>query len=147
MAPQTDGSSNAHLPTPVFTLVFTFLADHFGDMAKYFDNERKLPSSKIGVTSGDFSEPWLANALAGNGNKISLCLSFPKFPDDAIGYVFNIEKTGDAFCLSDITGKKVLSVGKLSELVAIVRHVSGVNYDANWQAEFQKLRNQITSER
>lgn len=129
-----------------FALASVFVADNSSRMAKYFDDERRLPFGKVSVTSDVFSERWLADALAVNGGRISLCLSFPKFPKDAVGYVFNIEEKKGEFCLSDITGKKALSVGKLSELVSIVHHVSGVNYDANWQSEFQKIRSQITSE-
>jgi hypothetical protein len=77
--------------------------------------------------------------------KISVCLRFAGFPDDSLGYVFNIEQVGDVYRVSDITGKQLLSVTKISELAGMIRHVSGTNYDAHWQAEFQKMRNQITS--
>ncbi|MEQ1852549.1 MAG: hypothetical protein ABMA01_13275 [Chthoniobacteraceae bacterium] len=59
--------------------------------------------------------------------------------------MFNIEQAGNAFRISDITGKQLLTVPNLGELVAMVLHVSGASYDSDWQAEFQKMRNQITS--
>jgi hypothetical protein len=77
---------------------------------------------------------------------VSLSLCFEGFPTDSLGYVFNIEQAEAKFHVSNITGKQLLSVDSLDELVTMVRHVSGTRYDADWQAEFQKLRNQITSD-
>ena len=114
-------------------------------MPKYFDGEKPLPFSRVAITSARFSEQWLRQELTRKRGKVSLCLRFAGFPDDSLGYVFNIEQAGEAFCVSDITGKQLLSVPNLSELVAMVLHVSGTSYVADWQAEFQKMRNQITS--
>ena len=114
-------------------------------MPKYFDGEKPLPFSRVAITSARFSEQWLRQELTRKRGKVSLCLRFAGFPDDSLGYVFNIEQAGEAFRVSDITGKQLLSVPNLSELVAMVLHVSGTSYDADWQAEFQKMRNQITS--
>ena len=114
-------------------------------MPKYFDGERPLPFLRAAITSDRFSEQWLRQELTRKRGKVSLCLRFAGFPDDSLGYVFNIEQAGEAFRVSDITGKQLLSVPNLSELVAMVLHVSGTSYNADWQAEFQKMRNQITS--
>ena len=114
-------------------------------MPKYFEGEKPLPFVRVAITADRFSEDWLRRELARKKGRISLCLRFAGFPDDSLGYVFNIEQAGEAFGVSDITGKQLLSVPNLSELVAMVLHVSGTSYDADWQAEFQKMRNQITS--
>jgi len=112
-----------------------------------FDDERKLPFSRVAVTHSQFGESWLKRQLAENAGKLSLCFRFDGFEADCLGYVFNIEQAGEVFRISDITGKQLLSIGSLRELTALVLHVSGTRYDQNWQAEFQKLRNQITSDR
>ena len=114
-------------------------------MPKYFEGEKPLPFARGAITSDRFSEKWLRTELTRKRGKMSLCLRFAGFPEDSLGYVFNIEQTGEAFRISDITGKQLLTVGNLGELVAMVFHVSGTSYDADWQAEFQKMRNQITS--
>ena len=114
-------------------------------MPKYFEGEKPLPFARVAITADRFSEDSLRRELARKKGKVSLCLRFAGFPDDSLGYVFNIEQAGEAFRVSDITGKQLLSIPNLSELVAMVLHVSGTSYDADWQAKFQKMRNQITS--
>jgi hypothetical protein len=114
-------------------------------MPKYFDGEKPLPFSRVAITSDRFSEKWLQQELTRKHGKMSLCLRFAGFPNDSLGYVFNIERAGDDFRISDITGKQLLTVANLGELVAMVLHVSGTRYNADWQTEFQKMRNQITS--
>lgn len=74
-----------------------------------------------------------------------MCVRFDGFEEACLGYVFNIEQSGESYRISDITGKQLLTVGTMRELLAMVMHVSGTRYDQNWQTEFQKLRNQITS--
>lgn len=115
-------------------------------MPKYFEGEKPLPFPRVATTNTEFSTQWLQKVLTRKSGKVSLCLRFVGFPADSLGYVFNIEQTGAAFRVSNITGKQLLNVGALDELVAMVRHVNGTRYDADWQAEFQKLRNQITSD-
>ena len=114
-------------------------------MPKYFDDERKLPFPRVSVMNSEFGEQWLQRQLADNDGKLSLCLRFEGFEPDCLGYVFNIKQAHSSFQISDIARKQLLSVGNLPELVKLVLHVSGTRYDQNWQAEFQKLRNQITS--
>lgn len=114
-------------------------------MPKYFDGEKPLPFARVATTADCFSEDWLRRELVRKNGMISLCLRFAGFPDDSLGYVFNIKKSDEAYLVSDITGKQLLSVTDLGELTGMIRHVSGTNYDARWQAEFQKMRNQITS--
>lgn len=114
-------------------------------MPKYFEGVRPLPFPRVVVTPDHFSDDWLQRELVRKKGKISLCVRFDGFPEGSLGYVFNIEQAGGAFQISDITGKQLLSVANLGELVTMVLHVSGTSYDADWQAEFQKLRNQITS--
>jgi len=114
-------------------------------MPKYFEGEKPLPFPRVAITADRFSDDWLRRELARKKGKISLCVRFAGFPDDSLGYVFNIEQAGEAFRVSDITGKQLLSVPNLSELVKMVLHVSGTSYHADWQAEFQRMRNQITS--
>ena len=114
-------------------------------MPKYFDGEKPLPFPRSAITPDRLTEDWAQQKLARNRGNLSLCLRFPGFPDDSLGYVFNIEQAGDSFRISDITGKQLLKVANLGDLVAMVLHVSGTSYDADWQTQFQKLRNQITS--
>jgi hypothetical protein len=114
-------------------------------MPKYFDDERKLPFPHVPVTDSELDEPWLQKRLTHHSGKVSLCVRFDGFEADCLGYVFNIEQVGDSFHISDITGKQLLKVGAMRELLAMVLHVSGTRYDQNWQTEFQKLRNQIAS--
>ena len=114
-------------------------------MPKYFDDERKLPFPRIPATTNQLNEPWLQRQLTQQSGKLSLCVRFDGFEADCLGYVFNIERVGASFRISNITGKQLLTVGTLRELLALVLHVSGARYDQNWQTEFQKLRNQITS--
>ena len=114
-------------------------------MPKYFDDERKLPFPRVPATENQLNELWLQRQLAQQSGKLSLCVRFERFEADCLGYVFNIEQAGSSFRISDITGKQLLMVGTLRELLAMVLHVSGTRYDQNWQTEFHKLRNQITS--
>jgi hypothetical protein len=114
-------------------------------MPKYFEGERPLPFARVVITPDQFSDNWLQKELARKKGKISLCVRFAGFPEDSLGYVFNIEQVAGALQISDITGKQLLIVANLGELVTMVFHVSGTSYDADWQAQFQKLRNQITS--
>lgn len=114
-------------------------------MPKYFEGEKPLPFARVRITSDRFSEQWLRQALTRKGGKVSLSLRFSGFPDDSLGYVFNIEQADGVFRISDIKGKQLLAIPDIGELVAMILHVSGASYDADWQTEFQKLRNQITS--
>lgn len=114
-------------------------------MPKHFDDERKLPFPRVSATSSQLNEQWLQRQLTQQAGKLSLCVRFEGFEADCLGYVFNIEQAGAAFRISDITGRQLLTVGSRRELLALVLHVSGARYDQNWQTEFQKLRNQITS--
>ena len=114
-------------------------------MPKYFDDERKLPFPRISVTSGQLSEQWLQHQVAQQAGKLSLCVCFEGFEPRCLGYVFNIQQINNSFRISDIIGKQLLTVGNLRELLSMVLHVSGTRYDQNWQTEFQRLRNQITS--
>lgn len=114
-------------------------------MPKYFDDERKLPFPRVSATSNQLNEQWLQRQLAQQSGKLSLCVRFEGFEPDCLGYVFNIEQSATSFRISDITGKQLLMLGSVKELLAMVLHVSGTRYDQNWQTEFQKLRNQITS--
>lgn len=114
-------------------------------MPKYFDDERKLPFPHVSATNEMLNEQWLQHQLTEQSGKLSLCVRFEEFEPNCLGYVFNIEHLSHSFRISDITGKQLLTVGNLQELLAMVRHVSGTRYDQNWQTEFQKLRNQITS--
>lgn len=114
-------------------------------MPKYFDNERKLPFSRVSVANDQFSEQWLQRELAQRAGKLSLCLRFEGFEQDCLGYVFNIEQADESFRISDITSKQLLVLASLREVVAMILHVSGTRYDQNWQTEFQTLRNQIRS--
>ena len=114
-------------------------------MPKYFDDERKLPFPRVPATNNQLNEPWLQRQVTQQAGKLSLCVRFEGFEANCLGYVFNIEQTDNSFRISDITGKQLLTVGTLRELLAMVLHVSGTRYDQNWQTEFQKLRNQITS--
>ena len=114
-------------------------------MPKYFDGEKPLPFARVAIKADRFSEQWLRQELVRKRGKMSLCLRFAGFPDDSLGYMFNIEQAGEALRISDIKGKQLLTVATLAELVEMVLHVSGTSYDADWQAEFQKMRNQITS--
>lgn len=115
-------------------------------MPKYFDDERKLPFPHVPATTNQLNEPWLQRQLAQQSGKLSLCVRFEGFEADCLGYVFNIEQADASFRISNITGKQLLTVGTLRELLVMVLHVSGTRYDQNWQSEFQKLRNQITSD-
>jgi hypothetical protein len=114
-------------------------------MPKYFDGEKPLPFARVAITSDRFSEQWLRKELVQTRGKMSLCLRFAGFPDDSLGYVFNIDQAGESFRISDIKGKQLLTVATIAELSDLVLHVSGASYDADWQTEFQKMRNQITS--
>lgn len=114
-------------------------------MPKYFEDERKLPFSRVSATSEMLNEQWLQHQLARQSGKMSLCVQFEGFEANCLGYVFNIEQTSNSFRVSDITGKQLLMVGNLRELLAMMLHVSGTRYDQDWQTEFQKLRNQITA--
>ena len=112
---------------------------------KYFDDERRLPFPRAAIAHSEVTEVWLQRQLAQTAGKVSLSVRFEGFEPDCLGYVFNIEKSAAGFRVRDITGKQLLTVSTLQELVAMVLHVSGTRYDQDWQAEFQKLRNQITS--
>ena len=114
-------------------------------MPKYFDGDLPLPYPRVNVSLRGFSEAWLVEQLAKNKGQISLCFRLDGFPPDSLGYVFHIEKSGEAFHVSDITKKQLLSVPSAAQLVAMVLHASGAKYEADWQVEFQRLRNEITS--
>lgn len=114
-------------------------------MPKYFENELPLPFRRVSVTDSKLGESWLKGELTRQGGKLSLCLRFEGFEKDCLGYVFNIEQEGTTFRISDITGRQLLIIPSLQQLVAMVLHVSGSRYDSDWQAEFQELRNRITS--
>lgn len=114
-------------------------------MAKYFDGEKKLPFLKTTVDLEHFSEERLLLEINKGKGAISLCLQFQGFPKDSLGYVFNIQQEGEDFRVMDITGKQLLTVRSPHELAAMILHASGAKYDAEWQSQFQKVRNQISS--
>jgi len=114
-------------------------------MPKYFHGDKPLPFERVSITSDRFSKRWLRTELVRTRGKMTLCLRFAGFPEDSLGYVFNIEQAGESFRVSDIKGRQLLTVTNLAELCEMVLHVSGSSYDADWQTEFQKMRNQITS--
>ncbi len=97
-------------------------------MPKYFDDERKLPFTRIPVLSGQLNERWLQRQLTQQSGKLSLCVRFEGFETDCLGYVFNIKQASTSFHISDITGRQLLKISTLRELLAMVLHVSGTRY-------------------
>jgi len=65
-------------------------------MPKYFDDERKLPFTRIAATSSQLSEQWLLRQLAQHESKVSLRFQFEGFEKDCLGYVF--QRTADTLC-------------------------------------------------
>jgi hypothetical protein len=114
-------------------------------MAKYFDDERNLPFKPVTVRNDVFNQQWLERKLSSSRGKISLCYTFQGFDETCLGYVVNIQNSEDRFIITDITGKQLLNIDHISDVVAMVRHVSGTQYYQIWQTEFQRLRNEITS--
>lgn len=116
-------------------------------MPKYFEGELKLPYPKEQVVLEDISIKKINALLAKHGGILSLCVRFHGFERDCLGYIFNIKRSSDGFVISDITRKELLQLDSDAKLVAMIQHVSGTKYDSNWQKIFQRIRNQITSDK
>jgi hypothetical protein len=114
-------------------------------MPKYFEGNKKLPYAKELLSLEQLTTRKLGELLDKHRDALSLCVRFPSFEQDCLGYVFNIKRTDGKYELSDITGKKLLVIEAGDALISMIQHVSGAKYDTDWQKTFQQLRNQITS--
>jgi len=116
-------------------------------MPKYFQGEIRLPFPKARILFEHVNGKALEKLLRKHAGKVSLCVSFEGLDDDCLGYVFNIQQASSEFELRDITKKLLFTVASHEELVEMIKHASGGNYNPKWQKHFQVLRNRITSEK
>src|ERR1051326_2484523 len=116
-------------------------------MPKYFQGEIRLPFPKEKILLEQVNRTVLEKLLRKNGGKVSLCVSFRGLDDDCLGYVFNVQQVSTKFEVRDIAKKLLFTVASREELVGMIKHASGGNYDPQWQQHFQVLRNRITSEK
>ncbi|MBI4024935.1 MAG: hypothetical protein HY360_08130 [Verrucomicrobia bacterium] len=116
-------------------------------MPKYFQGEMKLPFPKEKLFLEKVNSAALEKLLRKHDGKVSLCVSFRGLDDDCLGYLFNIQQISAKYEVRDITKKLLFPVASRDELVEMIKHASGGNYDPKWQQHFQVLRNRITSEK
>ena len=112
-------------------------------MPKYFAGTKNLPPNVITLNYDMVTEDTLRELLCKNDGRVALSIQLPSFPSDSLGYIFFIEILGDKYSvidIKDITHFREISISYLSK---IVRHASGIEFDARIQAEFHRIRNEI----
>lgn len=112
-------------------------------MPKYFNDERPLESKQITLNYDAVSGEALERELSNKEGSILLSVKLPGLPENSLGYVFIIQSKGNTYSVIDI--KKVVHFQKVnsSYLSRIIRHAAGIEFDADIQAEFHRIRNEI----
>ena len=112
-------------------------------MPKYFNDEKNLPLEQIAFEHDAVSGKALERELSNTEGNVLLSVKLPGLPENSLGYVFIIQSEGSTYSVIDI--KEVVHFRKVnsSYLSQIIRHAAGIEFDADIQAEFHRIRNEI----
>lgn len=112
-------------------------------MPKYFNDEKALPLEQITFDYDAVSGKALERELSNKKGSVLLSVKLPGLPENSLGYVFIIQRKGNTYSVIDI--KEVVHFQKVNSnsLSKIIRHAAGIEFDADIQAEFHRIRNEI----
>ena len=113
-------------------------------MPKYFDGEVALPFEVVRLTPDSLTSSMLDTIFQSRGT-VTIAVSFLGFDSSCLGYVTNVRAQRGGFDVLNITGQAELFVTTTSNLAAVIRHVSGVEYIEEIQNVFHCARNNIGS--
>lgn len=108
-------------------------------MPKYFPDERPLPYEKV-LWRLDQISVARVEAIFQSGDSASFCLRLPGLPESSLGYVVNIRKSGKAFEVKDITDKTLTSLSDAAEIVAFLKHASGLEMNDSFREQLLRTR-------
>lgn len=113
-------------------------------MPKYFDGELALPFEVVRLIPDTLTSSML-DAIFLSRSAVTISVSFSGFYSSCLGYVTNVRAQSGGFEVLNITGQVELFVTTTSKLVAVIQHLSGVEYIEEIQNVFHRARNNIGS--
>jgi hypothetical protein len=112
-------------------------------MPKYFNDERSAPFPQATILLSELTEGALDAAIQAGRGASSVFVHFDDYPQESLGYLFNIQSNACKYKLVNIAGEQELTVSSLSVLLRVIDHSVGRAYHEDIQSVFEKLRNDI----
>jgi hypothetical protein len=111
-------------------------------MPKYFDGVRNLPEKSVSIGIGDLSVDLVENLFTEANILHRISIVLPSFPENSLGYVFFIERNEAGYNVKDIKGVKYFDGLTVENVIKVIKHSSGVEYDEEVFSWFYRVRNE-----
>jgi len=112
-------------------------------MPKYFEGTKELPGEVIVLSYDEVSNDVLEVHLSNKIGITTFSVKLPGLPGNSLGYVFLVRTMDNLHTVMDIKSVVHFRGINTSYLVKIMKHASGIEFDAEVQSEFHRIRNEI----
>lgn len=112
-------------------------------MPKFFDGSKPLPENLIKIQSEELTSEKLEEHVALEGQDYAISVVLPGLPETSLGYIFFVMKHQYGYQLKNITDVVFFRSLPLGELVTIMKHAAGIEYNSDIQQEFTRIRTEI----